>query len=114
MTRRRWFPWAVFATTLVSAAPLAPLIYLGVPKEGGTANCGGIGFGETPCGWNAVGLTLILLGVPYALLIAVVLGLSELLGGAGTRARSVIALVGLAIPWLFVGLHALRALARGA
>jgi hypothetical protein len=35
-----------------------------LPQPGDPVNCGGVGFGETPCGWDAVGLTFLFLGPP--------------------------------------------------
>jgi hypothetical protein len=100
--RRRWFPWLIFGATLVSAAPLAPLMYLVAPKSSETPNCGGIGWGEVPCGWDSVALTFVFAGVPYAFGLALVLGISEGIGQRATFARSILALTGLAIPWLLV------------
>jgi hypothetical protein len=92
----------------VSLGPLALVLYAGSPKPGDYGhNCGGIGFGEVPCGWDAVAFTFIFLGVPYAVIYAGVVGSSELLGGRFTLGRSIIALVGASVPWVLAALAAI-------
>ena len=103
MLRRRWFPWIVFAATLLSAGPLALLLYFNAPKPGDPGvTCGGIGFGEVPCGWDAVGLVFLLTLAPFVVVLAAVLLLSEFFGPRLTPARSILALIGLALPWIGV------------
>lgn len=79
--RRRWAPWAVLGLGALSAVPLALVFRAAAPEPGDRGiNCGGIGFGESPCGWDAVGFFYAVIGVPYALTVVVVLGLLELGG----------------------------------
>jgi hypothetical protein len=100
--RWRWFPWLVFAATILSGGPLALVLYAVVPHPGDAVNCGGIGFGEVPCGWDAVGLIYIFFAIPFALGFATLLALSEVLGPRATFARSIGALVVMGLPWLGV------------
>src|SRR5688500_6623459 len=103
--QRRMAPWAIAGAALVLAAPLAFYMKLAAPEPGDAVNCGGIGFGEEPCGWDAVTLTFVVFGVPYLVAGAGVLALLELLPGRrGQLVRVTAATLFLVAPWCFVTL----------
>ena len=100
-TRRRWAPWAILGVGAVLTGPLAFVFRAASPEPGDPGiNCGGIGFGDTPCGWDAVGLFYALIGVPYALIAVAALGVLELGGQRVHSVRLVLAVIAALTPWL--------------
>ena len=98
--RRRWAPWAILAGGALATGPLAFVYRLAAPEPGDAGiNCGGIGFGESPCGWDAVGLFYAFVGIPYALGVLTIVGLLELGGLKTHMARLGLASVAAVIPW---------------
>lgn len=92
--------WTLYLLTLLSALPLAAVIATSTPMPEGA--CSGIGFGCSLYGWDAAGFLLMIFGIPYALVLAVALGVLSLLPARRAVIAAVVAGVGLAIPWLFV------------
>jgi hypothetical protein len=84
---------------LASALPLGALIASANPADGG---CSGIGFGCSLYGWDAAGFALLLLGVPYAVILAALLGVLCVLPRRYAGIVEVVAGLGLAVPWLAV------------
>lgn len=94
-------PWLLYALTLLSAAPLAALVAWQTPQPPGT--CSGIGWGCSLYGWDAAGFALLLFGVPYALVLGVVLAALVWSGSPGAiRVAALVAGLGLVVPWVFV------------
>ena len=90
--------WSLYALTLTSALPIAAIVAAAWPQPDDA--CSGIGFGCSLYGWDAAGFMLWILGVPYALILGVVLVIATALG---PRARPVavgLAVVGLLVPWI--------------
>ncbi len=104
--RPRWVPWAIVGVALLSAIPLAWVLYLLAPQPGDPVNCGGIGFGETPCGWDSVGLTYLFLGVPFLAAVLLLLLLLEVAGPRTHAVRVGVALFFGIVPWASVAVHA--------
>lgn len=96
-TRPRGIAWTLYLLTLVSALPLAALLAAATPMPAGA--CSGIGFGCSLYGWDAAGFALLILGVPYAVGLAVLLGLLSLLPDRIAIVVPIVAGIGLAIPW---------------
>ncbi len=96
--RRSLVPWIVYAATIASALPLAALIAWATPMPSGA--CSGIGFGCSLYEWDAAAFMLIFLGVPYAVIVGLVLAVLSLT--KLIRAAEVVAWLGLAIPWMAV------------
>ena len=94
-------PWAAVVATVASALPLAALVAVSNPMPEGA--CSGIGWGCSLYGWDAAGLALLLLGVPYVVLLVAVVALLHLLP-ARHRAAPVrtVAWAGFALPWIVV------------
>lgn len=102
--RRRGVPWLIFLLTLFSAWPLGAMVAAATPAT--PDDCEGIGFGCSLHEWNAARFLLLILGVPYAVCLAAVLGVLSL-HARWLRAQTFVAVVGLAAPWMFtVGLVA--------
>jgi hypothetical protein len=99
LTRPRATAWTLYLVTLVSALPIAVIIATTNPMPEGA--CSGIGWGCSLYGWDLAGITLVIFGVPYAVALAIVLGLMGLLPERHGKASAVVAGIGLAIPWLF-------------
>lgn len=100
MTNRpRSTAWILYLLTLASALPLGAMIASANPADGG---CSGIGFGCSLYGWDAAGFALLLLGVPYAVVLAAVLGVLSLLPQRYAVLAKVVAGAGLAVPWFAV------------
>lgn len=87
----------LFAATLASALPIAAVIAAATPMPEGA--CSGIGFGCSLYEWDAAGFALMIFGIPYAFVLAVVL---FILTFVGKRAAPIVGWVGLAIPWVVV------------
>lgn len=80
--------------------PLAFVWYAMRPEpsdRGGS--CGGAGWGETSCGWDAVGLAHAFFGVPFAAGCLLTLAALELFGARAQMARVGVSLVFLVAPW---------------
>jgi hypothetical protein len=100
LDRPRTSAWTLYLLTLVSAIPLAAIVAASNPMpEGG---CSGIGFGCSLYGWDAAGFVLLIVGVPYALGLALVLGVLSLVTDRRSTVTTIVATVGLAVPWLLV------------
>ena len=97
---RRWTPWLLYLATLLSALPLGAIIARESPQPPGA--CSGIGFGCSLYGWDAAGFALLFLGVPYAVGLAVVLGLLHLVPRRLGFIHVGMAAIGLAVPWIVV------------
>ena len=100
LSRPRTAAWILYLLTLVSALPLAAVVAATNPMPEGA--CSGIGFGCSLYGWDAAGFALLLLGVPYALGLAAVLGVLSLLPERFAGIVTIVAGLGLAIPWILV------------
>lgn len=88
------------ALALCAWLPLAFVWYALGPQRGDTGiNCGGIGWGETPCGWDAVGLAYAFFGIPFAGACLVLLAALELLGARAQMARLGVSVLFLVVPW---------------
>ena len=98
-TRPRATAWTLYLLTLASALPLGAKIASANPADCG---CSGIGFGCSLYGWDAAGFALLLLGVPYAVILAALLGVLCLLPARYAVVAKVVAGFGLAVPWLAV------------
>ena len=96
--------WTLYALTIASGLPLAAIIAAATPMPEGA--CSGIGFGCSLYGWDAAGLALLILGVPYALGLTLVLGLLSLLPERHAPIATGVAAVGLAVPWVLTLLGA--------
>lgn len=97
---RRGAPWAIFVLALCAWVPLAFVWYAVGPQPGDAGiNCGGIGWGEQPCGWDAVGLLYFLFGIPFAGASLLLLTLLELFGTRAHRARLAVSIFFLVAPW---------------
>ena len=93
-------PWAILGAAVLSSIPLAFVLYLTAPQPGNRGvNCGGIGFGESPCGWDAVGLSYIILGIPFLAIVLITLLLLEAAGPRAQRARIGLCTLAIVIPW---------------
>ncbi|MEN3273851.1 MAG: hypothetical protein V7636_2612 [Actinomycetota bacterium] len=90
---------ALYLLTLASALPLGALIASANPPDGG---CSGIGFGCSLYGWDAAGFALLFAGVPYAVILAALLGVLCLLPRRCAGVAQVVAALGLAVPWFAV------------
>lgn len=106
-TRPRALAWTLYALTLASVLPLAP-IYAGA-NEMPEGACSGIGWGCSLYGWDAVGFALLIVGIPYALGLALLLGVLCLLPDRIAPIVTVVAAIGLAVPWVLVLLAAASA-----
>ena len=100
MERRTWTPWLTYLATLLSAWPLGAIVAASHPLEGDA--CSGIGFGCSRYGWDLAGFLLMFLGIPYAFGLLIVLVTLSLVGDQGRVVPTVAAVVGLAVPWVFV------------
>ncbi|HSH58255.1 MAG TPA: hypothetical protein VK988_01185 [Acidimicrobiales bacterium] len=89
----------VLAGALLSWIPLAFVAYLLSPQPGDPVNCGGIGFGETLCGWDAVGFTFLYVGPPFFLIVLTALTALTLAGPRAQLARVAVSLTALVLPW---------------
>ena len=98
--RPRTTAWTLYLLTLLSALPLAAI--LADANQMPAGGCSGIGFGCSLYGWDAAGFLLLIIGIPYALGLAAVLGVLSLLSDRRAPIATVVAGVGLAIPWMFV------------
>lgn len=106
--RRRGTAWTLYLLTLLSALPLAALLAAANPMPEGA--CSGIGFGCSLYGWDAAGFALLVLGVPYAVGLAVVIGLLCLLPDRLAVVVTIVAGIGLAVPWV-LGVLAIASIA---
>ena len=88
-------PWLLYLATLLSGLPLAGAVALANPMPAGA--CSGIGWGCSLYGWDAAGFLLVIVGIPFAVVLAVVVGLLSLAGRAWAAGA---AALGLSIPWL--------------
>jgi hypothetical protein len=104
--RSRTTAWLLYLAMLVSALPLAALVAHSNPMPDGA--CSGIGWGCSLYGWDAAAFALLLLGLPYAVGLAVLLGLLSLLPDRAAVVSTVTAGIGLAVPWVVVGLSVVR------
>jgi hypothetical protein len=93
-------PWVLYLLTLASAYPLGAVITHSLPQPEGS--CSGIGFGCSLYGWDAAQFFLLMFGLPYAAVLAIVLGLLGFLPDRWRPAQTVVAAVGLAVPWALV------------
>src|SRR5688572_25856468 len=98
--RWRAVPWLLFLGTLLSAWPLGALIAASLPAT--ADGCEGIGFGCSLHGWNAARFVIVVVGIPYALGLAAVLGVLSW-NERWLRVQIAVAMVGLAVPWSAVG-----------
>ena len=98
--RSPWFPWVVYAATLASLLPVGAILAVTNPMPEGA--CSGIGFGCSLYGWDAVGFGLIIFGIPFLVVFAVVLGVLSLPAIRRPAVSAGCAAVGFAIPWLFM------------
>ena len=90
--------WTLYALTLASALPIAAIIAAASPQPDDA--CSGIGLGCSLYGYDAASFMLGLVGIPYALVLGVLLAIATVLG---PRARPVavgLAVVGLLVPWV--------------
>ena len=92
---RRSTPWLLYLATLASGLPFAAALAAANPMPEGA--CSGIGWGCSLYGWDVAGFALTILGVPFAVVLGLVLGLLSL---ARPPVAAVAAAVGLAVPWL--------------
>jgi hypothetical protein len=92
-------PWALYLLTVLSAWPLGAMVAKSMPRPRGATS--GIGFGASLNGWDAAGFLLVLLGIPYAAILAIVLALLTLLPQRLQLIPVSVALIGLAVPWIF-------------
>jgi hypothetical protein len=99
-TRRRLVPWLAYLLTLLSAWPVGEVVARSTPQPEGA--CSGIGFGCSLYGWDAAGFLLMVVGIPFALVLAVVLAVLSILPERFAPAATAVALVGLAVPWAFL------------
>ena len=104
--RRPWFPWTISAATIASALPIGALLAAANPMPEGA--CSGIGFGCSLYGWDAAGFALMIFGIPFAVVLAVVLGVLSIPAIRRPWLASTVAACGLAVPWLFTLLVLLR------
>jgi hypothetical protein len=97
---RRLVPWLLFLATLLSALPLGAMIAASAPPVPG--ECEGIGFGCSLHGWNAAEFALLILGLPYAMVLFVLLAVLSSGDPRSLPAQTFVAVAGLVIPWVFV------------
>jgi hypothetical protein len=91
--------WALYLLTLLSAWPLGAMVAKSMQRPPGATS--GIGFGASLYGWDAAGFLLVLLGIPYAAILAIVLALLTLLPQRLQLIPVSVGLIGLAVPWTF-------------
>lgn len=108
MELRRGTPWILYAATWLSvgAAGLAIWAAAALEQARNPPPCHGIGWGCSLEPAESAGLALVVLGVPYLVALASLLGLLELAGPKGTRMRAVVAGLGAALPLVVVVLIA--------
>lgn len=92
-------PWALYLLTLASAWPLGAMVAKSMPRPPDAQS--GIGFGASLYGWDAAGFLLVVFGIPYATVLAVALALLSLLPERLRFIPTGVALIGLAVPWIF-------------
>jgi hypothetical protein len=92
--------WGLYLTTLLSAYPLGAIVAAATPQPAGA--CSGIGFGCSLYGWDAAGFLLAIVGVPYAVGLALVLLVLGLLPTRWRPVQFAVAAFGLAVPWVVV------------
>jgi hypothetical protein len=96
LLRRIGAAWALYLATLLSAVPLAAIVATANPMPEGA--CSGIGFGCSVYGWDAAGFALVIAGVPYTVVLGMLVALAGLLG---RMVATGVALAGLLLPWTF-------------
>lgn len=62
--------------------------------------CSGIGFGCSLYGWDAVGVAYLIFGIPFAVMLAVILGVLSLPSIRRPWLTVAVATTGFALPWL--------------
>jgi hypothetical protein len=108
---RRGTPWVLYALTWVSVAAAALVIWCGVAADQAAAPppCHGIGWGCDLHPGEVAILVVIILGLPYLVVLAAVLGLLEIAGPRGTSMRVVVAGLGFSAPLIFATLNVVHA-----
>lgn len=87
---------------LCAWAPLAFVWSAVGPQPGDPGiNCGGMGWGEMPCGWDAVGIAYLVIGVPFAAGSVAALTMLEILGARAQSARLAVSVLFSTVPWAF-------------
>ena len=93
-------PWVACGLTVLSGLPIGAILAADNPKPAGS--CSGIGFGCSLYGWDLARFALLFAGLPYVILLLVMVALTGLLPGRWRIAQVVVALAGLALPWVVV------------
>jgi hypothetical protein len=95
--RRALTPWLLYLATLCSALPIAGIVAAASPQPPGA--CSGIGWGCSLYGWDAAGFLLLLVGAPYAIVLALAVGALSFLPVRLRPFQIGVASIGLAVPW---------------
>ena len=98
--RSPWSPWLVYLATFISLLPIGTVLAVTNPMPEGA--CSGIGFGCSLYGWDAVAFGMIIFGVPFVTLLAVVLGVLSIPALRRPPLALLVAGLGFAVPWLFL------------
>ena len=101
MGTNRKTPWILYGISLLLLPVVATAVAVANPRPQGA--CSGIGFGCSLYGWDAALLGLLVLGLPFAVGMGLLLGLTSLLGDRFHFLRVAVACLAIAGPLYVLG-----------